>query len=42
MRALPRNQLADAATARDVSLYQWLQTRIGLVQDSGLVLIHVL
>jgi hypothetical protein len=42
MRALPRNQLVDAATARDVSLYHWFQSRIGLAQDSGPVPLHVL
>jgi len=42
MHALPRNQLADAATARDVSLYYWLQNSIGPPQNTDLVPTHVL
>lgn len=42
MRALPRNQLADAATARDVSLYHWFQSRKGLPRDIDLVPVHVI
>lgn len=41
MRALPRNQLADAVTAPDVTPNYWLHNHIEFAQDNDLVLILV-